>query len=304
MPLYFAGMDEAGYGPVLGPLVLSAVIFELPESFDRLGKTTNLWECLPMTNSAGNFAKHAQTYLPVCDSKKMFQPSKGIGMLERSVLSFARMLTANPFESYSDLCLPLKARSDRVDALSAVLRKELDKKGIRFRDVFIKVVDAEEFNKCVRECGNKSDFLFHIASGIMKRICSEYSGKGKLRIAIGKQGGRTYYHSALQEVFSDCAVSNVKETRNTSVYRFADDDIEISFLKDGEDRDFFIALASMFGKYTREMEMIRFNRLFIDRFPQIKPTAGYPTDARRFIRDVTPLAEKIGLEMDKFIRIK
>ncbi|MFH1228038.1 MAG: hypothetical protein V1701_09085 [Planctomycetota bacterium] len=304
MPLYFVGIDEAGYGPMLGPLVLSAIIFEVPESFNRRNNAVNLWKILSTTTNMPTQSVKYKSKIPVCDSKKIYQPNKGIGMLERAVLSFARILPSDPFAGYSDLCLPLKARIDRIENLSSCLKNELDNKHIRFCEVFIKVVGTEDFNKGVTECGNKSDFLFHIASGILKSICSGYSGKGKLRIAVGKQGGRTYYHSALQSVFSGRTVFMVKETRNTSLYRFSGDDTEISFLKDGEDRDFCIALASMFGKYTREMEMIRFNRLFIDRFPQVKPTAGYPTDARRFIKDVAPLAKQIGLDMKQFIRIK
>ena len=50
------------------------------------------------------------------------------------------------------------------------------------------------------------------------------------------------------------------------------------------------ALASMVAKYVAgELSMLAFNRYWCARLPELRPTAGYPTDARRFDREVGPL---------------
>lgn len=315
MPLYLAGMDESGYGPVLGPLIVSAVIFEVPESFNRRNKKANLWRTLSTTTSIPKQSIYPEgirtAKIPVCDSKKIYQPNKGIGMLERSVLSFTRLLPSDPFADYSGLCLPLKARIDRIKKLSACLKNELDGKGIRFCEACIRVVDVLEFNKGVTTHQNKSDFLFRIAAEILDDIRLKYAHKGKLQIAVGKQGGRTYYRTHLANAFPDYAVSVIRQHKDQSCYSFSSlnqlnhfNTFTIKFIKDGEDADFCIALASMFGKYTRELEMIKFNQLFLRHFPSIKATAGYPTDAKRFINEVKPFCKDVGLEINNFIRIK
>jgi hypothetical protein len=47
-----------------------------------------------------------------------------------------------------------------------------------------------------------------------------------------------------------------------------------------------VALASMIAKLTRELAMMRFNRYFAARMPELKPTAGYYGDAGRWLRDI------------------
>ncbi len=42
----------------------------------------------------------------------------------------------------------------------------------------------------------------------------------------------------------------------------------------------------MFAKYIRESAMKLFNSWWVKRVPGIRPTAGYPQDARRFIADI------------------
>jgi hypothetical protein len=38
----------------------------------------------------------------------------------------------------------------------------------------------------------------------------------------------------------------------------------------------------MISKYVRELAMLRFNRFWSARVPDLRPTQGYPVDARRF----------------------
>jgi hypothetical protein len=42
----------------------------------------------------------------------------------------------------------------------------------------------------------------------------------------------------------------------------------------------------MVAKLTRELAMHRFNRYWCARCPELKPTAGYNTDARRWLHDM------------------
>jgi hypothetical protein len=62
--------------------------------------------------------------------------------------------------------------------------------------------------------------------------------------------------------------------------------IRIEFLVGADGLRLETALASMLAKYLREIAMGLFNAWWAARIPAIKPTAGYPQDASRFISEV------------------
>lgn len=59
--------------------------------------------------------------------------------------------------------------------------------------------------------------------------------------------------------------------------------------------DGLVAMASIVSKYLRDLWMRDFNRYWCDRVAGLKPTAGYPVDARRWREAVEPVAEGLGL---------
>jgi hypothetical protein len=63
-----------------------------------------------------------------------------------------------------------------------------------------------------------------------------------------------------------------------------------------------VALASMTAKYVRELLMMRLNRYFRSHMPELKPTAGYVEDGRRYIGDIEPLIARLGVDRRSLIR--
>jgi hypothetical protein len=59
----------------------------------------------------------------------------------------------------------------------------------------------------------------------------------------------------------------------------------IHFRPEAEDAHLPVALASMTAKLVRELAMARFNRYWCLRMPELKPTAGYTLDARRWLEE-------------------
>jgi hypothetical protein len=52
----------------------------------------------------------------------------------------------------------------------------------------------------------------------------------------------------------------------------------------------------MTAKYLRELAMRPFNAFWQQHVPGLRPTAGYPTDAKRFQGDIRTAQRKLGIE--------
>jgi len=64
------------------------------------------------------------------------------------------------------------------------------------------------------------------------------------------------------------------------------------------------ALASMTAKYFRELAMRAFNHFWAAAVPNLRPTAGYPVDARRFKADIAKVQKKLGIQDHCLWRIR
>ena len=81
-------------------------------------------------------------------------------------------------------------------------------------------------------------------------------------------------------------------------------DITVSFKPRADGENVCVALASMLAKYVREVCMKQFNEFWAKHVPGIKPTAGYPLDAKRFYAEIRPAMERLGIEPDAVWRKK
>ncbi len=116
-------------------------------------------------------------------------------------------------------------------------------------------------------------------------------------VCCDKHGGRNNYHRLLQETFCDSVVEVHGESRARSVYRMGPTDcrVEVQFHV-GAERFLSVALASMVSKYLRELAMQAFNDFWCRHVPDLRPTAGYPTDARRFKNAIEAMRDQLGID--------
>src|SRR5947209_8522605 len=76
---WLIGIDEAGYGPNLGPLVMSSVAWQVPDTL----VAANLWQVL---NKAVRRQRDADAgQVVVDDSKEVYGSSTGLDALETSI---------------------------------------------------------------------------------------------------------------------------------------------------------------------------------------------------------------------------
>ena len=300
----WAGIDEAGYGPLLGPLVVAQTGFALP---DRPGEGI-LWELLD--DAVGRQARTADGRLLVDDSKSVYSGSRGLRKLEESPLSFLAVRGRMPasageladellppqaaptdgspwFEGVGEIALPLRSNVPAVSSKAAVLNQCMERSGIRFLGASACLVLPREYNQIVARTRNKSLLLWQ-KCGLLLQQAWRWSEQTQVFVLVDRHGGRKHYRKLLCDAFPGCSCDIKKETKAASVYRLsrASRQMWVAFKENGDCRAFPTALASMFAKYLREIYMIRFNSYWQNRIPGLKPTAGYARDARRFLEDI------------------
>jgi ribonuclease HII len=317
-----SGIDEAGFGPVLGPLVVSASTFEVPEECME----ANFWGLL-----AGCICRRPprrSSKVAIDDSKKLYAglKSETLVNLERGVLAMlasrsqpvaslrelisqvapkaSEAMTGYPWYA-EDLPLPRCVTPMNIRLAGNSLRTSMSRFGMRLQDITCEPVFAGEFNRHVTSTDNKSAMLFDITSRHLWRIWNN-SPPGKLRIYVDRQGGRTYYLPALQRLFPNCSMKILEENRYLSAYRITGDDreAEICFFVDCDARSLPVALASMASKYLRELYMELLNGFWVGRMPGLKPSAGYYGDGRRFYRDIAALVREAGYDETMILRAR
>jgi hypothetical protein len=122
-------------------------------------------------------------------------------------------------------------------------------------------------------------------------------GDHRISVLCDKHGGRDRYLPLLMNCFPDRFIEVVSEGRLRSVYRFgpAQRRVQIAFQARGESH-LPTALASMASKYLRELAMHAFNDFWRQQVADLRPTAGYPIDARRFKADIAAAQQSLGIE--------
>ncbi len=124
------------------------------------------------------------------------------------------------------------------------------------------------------------------------------------RVVVDRQGGRVHYRQDLQQAYPDAAIRIVAETTALSRYRLdrPGSRLTVSFVREAETRHLPVALASMLAKYVRELFMLRLNRFFHGHLPEVRPTAGYVQDARRYLAEIDPVIARLGLDRPALVR--
>ncbi len=321
-----AGIDEAGFGPVMGPLVVSAAAFYVPDELLNV----SMWQALSGAVCRRPSAKR-RSLIPIADSKQLYSGLRGEGglaHLERGVLAMLscgsggcdclRTLLGRVAPSaeghasacpwYASLGLPLPHACDPTGILldANALRARLDRAGIKLLTMRSEVVFESEFNRLVTAMDNKSAMLFDVASRLLMHLWRAIPRGDHARIYVDHQGGRVRYLDGLQRVFEGCQFKVNAETENHSAYTVLDGQRagDIEFLVEGEDRHLPIALASMLSKYVRELLMVLLNRYWASHLPDLAPTAGYYVDGKRFFSQIRPVIQSLGLDESSLYRLR
>lgn len=313
MALIYAGIDEAGYGPMLGPLVVAMSAVHVA-AWSPPDPAPDLWRALhrtvapALTGAAGR--------IPIADSKKLkvagSRRTHPLTHLERGVLAalaasgplpatdaalFDRLgivLPAQPWYQGPPLPLPLANHADSLAIDAAQLRAAMHAAGLAPFSLRCALLDEARFNDGLARHGSKAAVSAQLVASLMAQpLRDTASTSTHLRIAVDRQSGRADYTDLIRAAAPEATITDAVITPGLSRYQLASPDhagdIAVRFQTEAERHHLPVALASMAAKLVREIAMLRFNRYWSLRMPELKPTAGYVTDARRWLRDAKPI---------------
>ncbi len=316
-----AGIDEAGYGPLMGPLVVSATAFQVSEA----DAATDLWTLFEPAISHAR-PRHANKVC-VDDSKRVYDRKQGIGSLEKHVLPFLSLLgapvrslrellsafcahgkdnlTLYPWYRDDDPALPRATALERVCTLSGRLADCLAERGSRFCFARVELMDVAAFNREVIAARNKSVALGGRVAELVAALW-EFCEEAPLFLTVDKQGGRNYYAGFLAGAFPFARIDTRVESpaRSEYIVRKGPRQMQIAFQMKGDRHSLPVALASMLSKYLREVFVEMLNDYWSARVPGLQPTAGYFTDGRRFLAEIDTARATEGVPMELLARCR
>ncbi|MGA2070452.1 MAG: hypothetical protein ABSG97_03810 [Sedimentisphaerales bacterium] len=314
------GIDEAGFGPILGPLVVSSSAFRVPDNL----VWANHWEILRASISDKRISLKGR--LLIVDSKKAFTRTIGIKHLRRTVLGTLKHLGSEPknlTDLISSLCpdclehiaeypwykkagdYPLGGDDGDISIAVSMLRADLANQHIELLGLKSRCLEVAHYNQMVTAVDNKAKVLFTAVAELMQSAMRDFANDD-LDIVVDRQGGRCHYQHQLQLMFGESQLRIIHEDQDRSSYEMKTNNrkIRVHFVVGADSKFLPVSLASMACKYLREVLVENINNYFLSFNPAIKPTAGYWQDGLRFIEDIKTHIPNLSFNTNQLIRCR
>jgi len=326
----YAGIDEAGYGPMYGPLVVARCTLVIP-ALSSDAPPPKLWQRL--SKAVCKRLQGRKGRIVVNDSKKLKTKAAGVKHLESGVLAFAGLggetpddvaqwldmigetrhrlaedstggvpsLGVLPWYAATDdapwQTLPTASTADELAISRAMLATTCQRIGVEVDGFSARVFYEDELNHRLAMTRSKAAVSFMAVAAHLVDLFRAH-GQHHPHVSVDRQSGRTRYREPLAQAFEGAAVDILGETDAYSAYRITagSRSMTVTFQTQAEESHMPTALASMAAKLTRELMMQRFNAYFATLAPQVKPTAGYGTDANRWRDEMLPYLERAGID--------
>lgn len=305
---YHIGVDENGLGPKLGPMLVTAVLARVTGKGAEVLKSGPKGSLAERLGDSKAMVSYGDIALAEAWARAIVERTGGRAE-SPDALSYAlslddqKTLHAPCPQGVFPQCWSAKGEAFVAsDELVGTIRKDLDKlskKGVEIVAVRSKILCPKLLNDGLSAGKNRFVMDLHameelvlalqrMAGAEVKAVCGKVGGFGKYGKAFGPLGGRM--HTILEE------------SRAVSAYHFPGLG-EMAFVRDADASDMLVSVASLVGKWLRELLMARIVRHWQAIVPGLGGASGYhdPVTAA-FVKATEPARLERAVPDDCFER--
>jgi ribonuclease HII len=283
---FVIGVDENGLGPRLGPMIVTAVMARVDARGERLVCRKPRGKLAQRLGDSKGLVAHGDIALAEAWSRVLV--ARGAGrhgrdatpddVLDAISLDDRAALTAPCPRHTADQCwttagdrfCDAEAMGDNLTLVASDL-DALARRGVTVVAVRSVVVCTRRLNEAAARGMSRFVVDLHAMerlvlafretlSSDVTAVCGKVGGYGEYSKVFGPLGGRL--HVILEE------------GRAKSAYRFPGVG-EIAFVRDGDATHLLVAMASLVGKYLRELLMGRIVQHYQTSLPELREVSGY-----------------------------
>lgn len=294
---YRIGIDENGLGPRLGPLVVTAVMARVSEDGRIVAGQKPRGALEKRLGDSKAMVAHGDVALGEAWARIL--GGKG-GVSFDSPDALFRAICLDPREALVARCPShverqcwntegesFTAPEPMLRSIAADLRR-LEGKGVELVAVRTVVLCTERLNRDRERGLSRFDSDLHAmerlilalreeAGAPVEAICGKVGGYSRYSNAFGPLGGRLH--------------TVVEEGKARSTYRFPGLG-EIAFVRDADANDLLVAMASMVGKWVRELTMARIVRHYGELIGKELNASGYHDPVTKRFVEATSLVRR------------
>ncbi|MGB5813306.1 MAG: hypothetical protein WBG86_22410 [Polyangiales bacterium] len=301
------GVDENGLGPRLGPLVATSVALQVPSY--RRAELSRRGLALGLTDSkeTGGFGRMAFTEsvaLALVGGPPATAPTSADGLLRRlwpggSASLRARCPNAHTAAQCWDVDVRLPAFGGDFQEGRRILDDLVGRSALTIVDVRSRLACAGMLN--AEHCTGTNKLEVDL-SLFEELIDATHTAHGEPLLAVcGMIGGIRDYASRFSR-YGGGRPTPLRARRGQRRYAIRDLG-EIRFEVDADARHLPVSLASIVGKYLREVSMLRIGAFYRDAIPGLRLASGYHDPVtRRFIEETEAFRRKRAISLNCFRR--
>jgi len=301
------GVDENGLGPRLGPLVATSVVLEVSRYPRAALCRRGLGLGLTDSKETGGFGRMAFTEsvaLALVERGGAGVPASVDGFIDRvAPESRPKLRACCPDEATARQCWGVDPSLPMFGGDAAQGRRLLDRligrSSLRIVDVRSRVACAGMLNAKHSDGTNKLAVDLELFEDLIASVHVRHGSP--LLVLCGMIGGIRDYASRFAR-FDSNRVEAIENRRGQRRYR-VEDLGELRFEVDADARHLPVALASIVGKYVREVCMHRIGEFYRNDVPELKLASGYHDPVTtRFIDATERSRRRLGIAPDCFHR--
>jgi ribonuclease HII len=268
MPNHFrVGIDENGLGPRLGPLVVTGVFARVTEEGAITARRKPKGALAKRLGDSKVMVAHGDVALGEAWARALARrlslDETGPDALLHGLMIDSRADIRKPCPAHVEAqCWSSHTEAFEADgSLVATVVSDLEKlaqKGVDVVGVLTSVVCTKRLN----EAKDRGHSRFDVDLHAMERVVLEANRRlsSELDVVCGKVGGYARYSDAFGPLAGRLHAI-IEEGAKRSAYRFPGLGT-IAFVRDADESDLLVAMASMVGKWVRELMMGRIVKFY------------------------------------------